>query len=323
MLLSLRSLVALSFPLLTSCMSFNNVDLDPFDKDKPAEELSIWSDYGSKNKIYILPVEGTLVSANSAREAASPNDVGPRQIEKDLSKIAEDPDAVGVILQINSPGGSAAGSEDVYKLIEVFKRKEKLPVVAYVAELAASGGYYVAQAADYVVTNPNAIVGSIGVISVFVSVEDLLKKKLDIQPVVVKSGKFKDVGSPLRNMTKEEIAYWHSLTMNYYGHFVEVVAKGRKMAVEDVKPLADGRVYHPEAALKYRLIDKIGSFEDALNRVKELAGVKTAKVVRNESRSRFGGLFGFSAPVHPFEAAEKVLLKDGLRNRILYYADGF
>lgn len=312
------SLFLLSFVTLNSCMSFNSIDLDPFDKKKTPELSAVWSDTGSKNKFFVLPIHGTIVSAGG-EQGSGRGVVGPVRTESVLDDIAADPLARGLILDINSPGGSAAGSEDIYRLLLKFKRATNLPIVAYISDLAASGGYYIAQAADYVVSNPNGTVGSIGVISMFFSAEGLLKKKLELDFVVVKSGKFKDFGSPLRSMTSEERDYWQGLTMQYYEHFVGVVATGRNLENSQVKKVADGRVFHPTFAKEAKLIDEIGSLENAVTKLKTLAKVERASVYRSEGRDGFGGLFGMLQPSNLDKLSEKVL-PEGFTNRVLYMA---
>jgi protease IV len=183
-------------------------------------------------------------------------------------------DLAGVVFEINSPGGSAAASEEILAQINEFKKNKHVPVVFYVCEMAGSGGYYIAQSGDRIIANPNAIIGSIGVISVFPQAHKLLKNKLDLDFVTVKSGKFKDFGSFLRDMTKEEVDYWQSLVMMYYDHFVDVVASGRHLDKAAVKMLADGRLFHPDYAKNKKLVDGVGTMTAAIEAAHILGNIK-------------------------------------------------
>ena len=171
--------------------------------------------------------------------------------------------ARAVAIVINSPGGSPVQSHLIYRRIRELAAEHTLPVIAFVEDVAASGGYMVACAADEIVCDPSSIVGSIGVIMEWTNYGDLLKWA-KLKPEVLKAGSLKDAGSPTREMTPEERAYFQSLVDNMHTQFIRDVAAGRKIDVEKLTPLATGQVWTGQQALPLHLIDKQGGFRDAL-----------------------------------------------------------
>ncbi len=193
-----------------------------------------------------------------------------KKILKEVERFEASSDIRGVILRINSPGGAVAPSQEIHDAI--LKLRKKKPVVASFDSVAASGGYYVAVAADKIVTNPGSMTGSIGVIMNFHDLSQLYKwAKVDSYNV--KSGKFKDVGNEARPMTGEEKALMQDMIMNVYHQFVRAVADGRKLPVDTVLKLADGRVYTGEQAVKLGLADELGGMDAAVEQVKKLAKI--------------------------------------------------
>jgi len=187
---------------------------------------------------------------------------------KELREFEEDSSVKALLVRIDSPGGAVGPSQEIHDaLIRIRKVK---PVVASFESVAASGGYYVAVAADRIVSNPGTLTGSIGVIMDFANLSDLYKwAKVD--RFVIKSGKFKDVGSDSRAMTAEERALMQELIGNVYQQFLKAVADGRKLPVDQVRPLADGRILTGEQAFTAHLVDKLGGLDVALDEIRELA----------------------------------------------------
>jgi len=256
--------------LLAGCMSFNKVELGDLFKKEP-KFYSAGGTENSKNQIIVLPLRGMIIPYAPKNSFLQDNYITPEQIAQNLMIIKRMPGVKALVLEIQSPGGSAAASEEILQMFKNFKNETKIPIVAYFGEITASGGYYIAQAADKIIANPNNLTGSIGVISIFPNVGNFLKNKLDIEIVSIKSGQFKDAGSFLRKMSDQEKEYWQSMTMMYYERFVEIVAEGRKMSADKVRKVADGRVFHPKAALEKGLIDEIGHFNTALNLAEQLS----------------------------------------------------
>lgn len=210
-----------------------------------------------KEKIGVVQVFGTIMAAE--------------QTVEEIKEYADDNSIKAIIVHIDSPGGAVAPSQEIHDAILEARKKKK--VVASMATLAASGGYYIAVAADRIISNPGTLTGSIGVIINLVNFQELLGK-VGVHPMVVKSGKFKDIGSGFRAMTDEEKAVMQEMINDVYGQFVGAVAKGRNMPVEKVKELADGRVYTGSQALKLGMVDEMGGFESAVKTTAKLAGIE-------------------------------------------------
>lgn len=175
-----------------------------------------------------------------------------------------------IILRIDSPGGGVGPSQEIYT--EVRKLAEQKPVVVSMGSVAASGGYYIAAPAKRLFANPGTITGSIGVIMSFANYQELMEK-VGIKSQVVKSGEFKDTGSATRPFTKAEEELVQSLIDDVYAQFVEAISLGRKMPVEQVMRLADGRIYSGRQALEVGLVDELGNLQDAIDYVAELTGM--------------------------------------------------
>ncbi len=188
-----------------------------------------------------------------------------------LDELGAREDVKAVVLRVDSPGGSVGPSQELYSALRRLDKKK--PVVASMASVAASGGYYAASAARRIVANPGTITGSIGVIVQFMSAEDLLKK-LGLRGYVIKSGKFKDAGSPLRKMTPEERAVLQGLVNEVNMQFVRAVAEGRGLDLKEVRKLADGRIFTGEEARKKGLVDELGDLARAINLGARLGGIK-------------------------------------------------
>lgn len=195
----------------------------------------------------------------------------PEEALKWIKAFGDDDKVKAVILRIDSPGGAVGATQEIYQ--EVLKLKEKKAVVASLGNVAASGGYYIAVAAHKVVANPGTITGSIGVVMYFADFEGLMKK-VGIRGHTIKSGPFKDTGSPFRGMTPEEKRVLEEVVRDVHQQFIEAVASSRGLAVEKVRELADGRIFSGRQALELGLVDRLGDFQDALELAKELGRIK-------------------------------------------------
>lgn len=203
---------------------------------------------------------------------------GAKSIVKQIGHAMEEDNIRAVVLRINSPGGTAAGAQEIHQAVRRLRKKK--PVVASLGDVATSGAYYTASAADVIVASPGTMTGSIGVIMELADLSGLMSK-LGIRMVTIKSGKFKDIGSISRPPTPEEKALLESLVMDVYDQFVKDVAKARGMPVEKVKTMADGRILTGRMAKSYGLVDELGSFEDAVRIAARRAGIKgKPRVVR-------------------------------------------
>jgi len=233
----------------------------------------------AKEKILVIDIEGTISALASTSALAREGDI-LSQVYYRLERAAADPLVKAVIVRLETPGGEVTASDIVYHEILKFKEKTKRPVVGLMMSVAASGGYYIASACDTIIAHPSTITGSIGVISIFPNVESLFDK-IGVKMNIIKSGGMKDAGSPFRSMTEDEKKSFQTIIEEYYGNFLSVVAAGRKnkMTLEELRPLADGRVYTARQALGLNLIDGIGYFDSALKKTLSLAKLGEAQVI--------------------------------------------
>jgi len=197
-----------------------------------------------------------------------------------LLKAAEDPDVAGLIVRINSPGGSVAASDTIYHEIMNFKQKRKIPVVAYITELCASGGYYVASASDRIISSPAAVTGSIGVIAMKINLEGLFSK-IGVSGETFKSGPKKDFWSPFRPSTPEEKKMLQDLINRFYERFIAVVYANRQklLTKAEVKSLADGRILAAGEALEKKLIDRVAYLDETIGMMKQELDINQARVI--------------------------------------------
>ncbi len=203
-------------------------------------------------------------------------------VYRQLKAAREDRRVRGIIVRVNSPGGTISASDQIYKEICKYREEVKKPVVAFMQGVAASGGYYTSVACEKIVAEPTTITGSIGVISGWFVVQKLLEDKLGVLPVTVKSGQKKDWPSSFREPAPEELAYMQDkLITPAYERFVEIVAEGRKetLSPEAARQLSDGSIYGAQEALEVKLIDEIGYLDRAIDMVKSMAGIEEAEVV--------------------------------------------
>jgi len=204
-----------------------------------------------------------------------------RDIVRQLSKYRRDDDIKAILLRIDSPGGAVAPSQEIYD--EVLRvRADNKKIYASMGSLAASGGYYIAVAADRIFANPGTLTGSIGVIMAFGNAEKLMEK-IGLEPQVVKSGKFKDVGSPLRRMTTKEHVYLQRVVDDVHQQFIDAVAQGRNMSTKEARILADGRVFTGRQALELKMVDEMGGLEDVIVKLGKAVGIEgRPRVIREE-----------------------------------------
>ena len=208
----------------------------------------------------------------------------PKEVVSQLKRFRKNDDIKAIVLRIDSPGGGVGPSQEIHA--EVKKTTGTKKVVASMGAIAASGGYYVAAAADHLVANPGTLTGSIGVLMEFANVEELFRK-IGLSAVVLKSGEYKDVGSPLRKMTPEEKALLQAFVDNVHQQFVAAVAEGRKMSKDSVRAIADGRILSGEQAQKLGLLDSLGNLEDAILIAAELGGIEGEPSVVYAEKKRF------------------------------------
>lgn len=267
--------LALAGLLLSGC-SLITLDFQP--KIRPLEERTV--EGKGTSKILILDLSGMLSEDLPSFSLGAPPPRVPllARVREELRKAEEDDRVRALIVRINSPGGTITASDILYHELLAFKTRRKIPVVAAIMDVGASGGYYAALAADTIVVNPTTITGSIGVVMVTINAQGLMEK-IGVAPLAIKSGPMKDAGSPFRALTDSERAVFQAIIDDMYGRFVGLIVQSRKLPEDRVRALADGRVYTSEQALRLGLVDRIGYLEDVVALAKERAGLDEARVI--------------------------------------------
>lgn len=226
----------------------------------------------TKDRIAVVKITGEIYPGYSDFIPA-----GAEKWSKSIRKFALDESVKAIILKINSPGGSVGSVQEVVEAVKYAKSKGK-KIVSCFMDVAASGAYYIAAYSDKIVALPGSITGSIGVVLTAPNIEGLMKK-IGVSVRVIKSGSMKDTGNIFREMTQEEIKYLEDLVNDAYKQFVGAVKEGRKMTDEEVNSVSDGRVFTGNIAKNKKLVDVLGSFYDAIEVAKELAGTPDAVVI--------------------------------------------
>jgi protease-4 len=228
-------------------------------------------DLSGEDRIALIRIEGVILDAQET--------IG------ELKKYGENPSVKAIVLRIDSPGGGVVPSQEIYDAVRRVRTKSNKAVIASMGSVAASGGYYIAAATDRIVANPGTLTGSIGVIMETANVEGLLQK-IGVEGVVVKSGKYKDIGSPLRKMSDEERHLMQTVMDDVHMKFIEAVAEGRSLEVHEVQALADGRIFTGRQAKDAKLVDELGNLDDAIQLAADVVGIEgEPKVI--EQRRRF------------------------------------
>lgn len=240
-------------------------------------------------KIAVLDVDGVIQDTNSAESFFQSAGYNHQGFMKKLEYIKEDDTVKGIILKVNSPGGGVVESAEIYdKLVEIQKETKK-PVYVSMGSMAASGGYYISAGAKKIFASEETLTGSLGVIMQGINYEGLADK-YGVDFVTIKSGQYKDIMSPTRQMTEDERQILQRMIDNSYEGFVKVISEGRKMTTDQVKGIADGRIYDGRQAKELNLIDGFGYLDDVIQQMMEDEKLKDAKVVRYTEALGFGSL---------------------------------
>jgi protease IV len=237
-----------------------------------------FSGFGSK--IGVVELDGVIFS--------------PKQIVPQLKKFADDDSIKAIIIHVNSPGGGVAASEEIYREVKRIRDEKKKRIVASIETVGASGAYYVASATNKIYADKGSVVGSIGVIAEWVNYGDLLRWA-KLNPITMKAGEFKDTGSPTREMTPAEREYMQALIDNMHTQFINAVADGRHAKEDDIRAIANGKVWTGEQALSMKMVDQIADFEGAAKdtaRAVNVTGEPTLVWPPKEKRSGLDLLFG-------------------------------
>jgi protease-4 len=218
----------------------------------------------------------------------------PKQVVPQLKKFADDDSIKAIIIHVNSPGGGVAASEEISREVKRIRDEKKKRIVASIETVGASGAYYVASATNKIYADKGSIVGSIGVIAEWVNYGELLRWA-KLNAITMKAGEFKDTGSPTREMTPAEREYMQALIDNMHTQFIQAVADGRHAKVEDIRAIANGKVWTGEQALSMKMVDQIADFEGAVKdtaRAVNISGEPTLVWPPKERRSGLDLLFG-------------------------------
>lgn len=226
-------------------------------------------DMPGEDRIGLVRVEGVILDS--------------KDTVSELKRFGDSSSIKAIVLRIDSPGGGVVPSQEIHDAVQRVRTKQNKTVVASMGTVAASGGYYIAAAADRIVANPGTLTGSIGVIMEMVNLEGLLHK-VGVEGVVIKSGRYKDVGSPFRKMNPEERRILQSVMDDVHEQFIEAVAEGRSLGVKDVRPLADGRIFTGRQAVDAKLVDELGDLDDAIRIAAEMVGIEGEPAVVNPKK---------------------------------------
>ena len=251
------------------------------------------------DKVAVIRIEGIILDS--------------RETIEELRHYRDNPSVKAIVLRIDSPGGAVVPSQEIFAEVRKTRAEGKIKVVTSMGNVAASGGYYIAAATDRIVANPGTLTGSIGVIMELANVKGLLEK-FGVQSVVIKSGRHKDIASPFRAMTPEDRALLQTVLDDVHAQFIDAVATGRSLQLEQVKTLADGRIFTGKQAQTVNLVDELGDLHDAIQLAARLVGISGEPRVI-ETHKRFSwrdllqGLYsGSIAPLVPSNINLKYLL---------------
>jgi len=226
---------------------------------------------GFGDRIGVVDLDGVILS--------------PQPVVGQLKRFNDDSSIKAIILHVNSPGGGVAASEEIYREVKRIREEKKKRIVVSIETVGASGAYYVASASNKIYADQGSIVGWIGVIAQWVNYGDLLKWA-KLKDVVLKTGEFKDTGNPARDLTPAEQAYMQSLIDNMFGQFIQAVADGRGMKFDDVKAIANGKVWTGKEALSMKLIDDTGDFEAVVKDTAKSVGISGEPILVHPERDR-------------------------------------
>src|ERR1700756_4175010 len=211
--------------------------------------------------------------------------LSPQPVVGQLKKFGDDDSIKAIVLHVNSPGGGVAASEEIYREVKRIRDEKKKRIVAAIETVGASGAYYVSSATNKIYADNGSIVGSIGVIAQWVNYGQLLQWA-KLKDITMKAGEFKDTGSPTRDMTPAEREYLQSMIDNMHGQFIQAVADGRKMKFEDVKSIANGKVWTGQQALPMKLVDQLADFQAAVEDTAKSVGIKGEPVLVRPEKDR-------------------------------------
>jgi len=249
--------------------------------------------FGFGDKIGVVDLEGVILD--------------PGEMVEQLRKFADDDSIKAIVIHVNSPGGGVAASEEIYREVKRIRDEKHKRIVSSIETVGASGAYYVSSATNRIYANGGSVVGSIGVIAEWVNYGELMRWA-KLKPEMLKVGQFKDTGDPTRELTPQERQYMQGLIDNMYGQFVQAVADGRHTKVEEVKSIADGRVWTGEQAIGLHLIDQIADFRTAVLDTAKSVGISGEPTIVRPERNRTSLLDLLMGDVSPWLPTKEKLM---------------
>jgi protease IV len=264
------------------------------------------------DSIFLLKIEGEIHSGKSTYSST-----GADTVLAKLRDIEDKQEIKGIIIEINSPGGTVGASQEIFEELLLLRKSKK--IVVSMKDLAASGGYYIASAADFIYAQPGTITGSIGVIAMSPNISGLMEK-YNVKMNIYKQGKYKDILSMFKDPSSEERQIIQSMLESTYKRFISDIARGRNMSNEKVEKFAEGRIFSGEDALKKKVVDGIGGRRDAQGKISELLGIEATLPIQEEEESPFDRFFNVlnnKIVMHFSKDIKSVLLEEIYRNPVL------
>jgi protease IV len=310
------ALSVLLLPLAVVGCGMPSLLITPVQNTSSLEEQTVREGQGfGAGKIAIIEVEGMLLNMK-AGGMLQPTENEVSRFTQEMEKAANDPAVKAVVLRVNSPGGTVTASDIMYETVRRFKEKSKKPVVAALQDVAASGAYYVACAADTIVAHPTSVVGSIGVVFNTFNVAGTMEK-IGAKSEAIKSGPLKDMGSPFKELDPQARAVMQGMVDEYYQRFVSVVTSNRPARdSETVKLTTDGRVFSGVRAVELGLADRTGLLDDAIDEAKKLGNAPNARVVIYRRPFGYSGSIYAQSPTPQPQANVLELKVPGLSDRL-------
>jgi protease IV len=305
--------------LITAVIQHGCVTVNLLEPPGPVQEVQLSG--SGDGKVLLLDLSGVISSQDKDGFIPQPNLLAT--FKEELTKASKDEKIKAVVVRINSPGGTVNASDILYHELKTFKANKKIPVIVSMMDVAASGGYYLAMASDAILVHPSTVTGSIGVIMLTVNAKGLLEK-VGVEASAITSGPRKDMGSPFRTMTADEKAIFQGVIDSFYQRFLTVVQEGRPhLSADQIKKLADGRIYSGDQAKAAGLVDEVGYLDDAIELAKKNAALTEARIVTYRRHGEYQNniysrLFGTSSGLSSLASLDLLSIVRGGSPQFMY-----
>ncbi|HEU5201856.1 MAG TPA: signal peptide peptidase SppA [Nitrospira sp.] len=305
--------------LITAVIQHGCVTVNLLEPPGPVQEVQLSG--SGDGKVLLLDLSGVISSQDKDGFIPQPNLLAT--FKEELTKASKDEKIKAIVVRINSPGGTVNASDILYHELKTFKANKKIPVIVSMMDVAASGGYYLAMASDAILVHPSTVTGSIGVIMLTVNAKGLLEK-VGVEASAITSGPRKDMGSPFRTMTADEKAIFQGVIDSFYDRFLAVVKEGRpNLSADQIKKLADGRIYSGDQAKAAGLVDEVGYLDDAIELAKKNAALTEARIVTYRRHGEYQNniysrLFGTSSGLSSLASLDLLSIVRGGSPQFMY-----